>query len=219
MAEENTNTEEQNSNTLLGGSDQNSENQTSEGSENENNQGSDQQNEEQNNNDNSNTQEITYEDFTLPDGVVLDQEFSGEFSNLAKEFGLDQEKAQKAIDLIVKKVQSDGTRTQQTIEKAIQDNMTAERTKWIDEMQNDSEYGGPKFEETKTRALRTLRSYMESTGDSKITEFLDNTGVGDSPHLIKLLAFIDKKYGEDSHVAGQPSGEISDSELFYGKNK
>lgn len=136
----------------------------------------------------------SYEDFTTPEGVELSEEAVSEFHDLAKELNLTQEQAQKLVDYSTKM-------NEQGVLKH-QEEYSALRESWVNDLKNDSEFGGDKMGETVDRAQRVLKSY----GSPKLSEFLNTSGYGDNNELIIFLAKMDRALGEDTVVDGNPSG-------------
>ena len=136
-----------------------------------------------------------YEDFTLPEGVAVNEELMGEFTTLAKELNLPQEGAQKFIDLVPKYAEAIQAETAKAWNDA--------REKWVADLRSDANFGGDNFDKTIERAQRVLRSY----GSETLTKFLGESGYGDNSDLIRMLAKIDIALGEDHFVEGRPSGD------------
>jgi len=153
-----------------------------------------------------------YTDFTLPDGMTLNEELKGEFIDIAKKHKLSQEGAQAFIDLSVKNLQ-------QAISS--QERITTEtREGWRKEIKIDKEFGGEKFNETAERAIRARDKF--SGGSDGFREMLNESGIGDHPEMIKYLARVDKAFGEDRAIDGDKvTPPLSRAEILYpnqGKN-
>lgn len=146
-----------------------------------------------------------YESFTLPEGVSLGDEMMGKFGTLGKELNLNQESAQKLVDLAVSHTQ--GLVKEQT------DGWSKIREGWVNEIKSDKDFGGNNFSETVERAKRSLGKY----GSPELIKSLESTGYGDNPELIKLLSRIDKVVGEDKTIDGTAiKGEKSAADTIYG---
>lgn len=126
----------------------------------------------------------TYEAFTMPEGMTLDENLNGKFVETAKEFGLSQEKAQKLVNLAAE-------HSLQLANKQVQEWGNI-RNGWKENIKKDPDFGGQHFSETLQRAQRTLKKF----GSPELTSFLSQ-GYGDNPEIIKLLAKIDKSGGDD----------------------
>jgi len=151
-----------------------------------------------------------YEDFTLPEGYEFAEEAKSNFTELAKANNLTQAEAQKFVDLAAKHTQD--LQAQQA--KQYEDVQKA----WVDEIKKDTDFGGSNYEDTITRAKRTLNSF----GSKALFDLLDRSGYGNNPEIIKLLARVDKELGEDQSAGGASSGEATDksaADTLYGGTK
>lgn len=70
------------------------------------------------------------------------------------------------------------------------------------EAQLREEWGDALFERNVALAQRTVREF----GGEELIEFLDSTGLGNHPGLIKLLAKVGHLLAEDGHVPGEVAG-------------
>jgi hypothetical protein len=142
------------------------------------------------------------------EGVQVDPEVLGSFKTIAKEAGLKGEHAQKLADLAAKNMEG--------VLKAQQDQWAKQREAWANEIKADKDFGGQKFNETVERAKRALGKF----GEAGLVEFLDQTGYGDNPALIRLLARVDRALGEDKVLDGAPPEKDTRSaaEVLYGKS-
>lgn len=151
-----------------------------------------------------------YENFSAPEGVELDTETLGEFTAVAKELNLSQEKAQKLVDF--------GPKILQKAQEVQMQKWVEIREGWVSDLKADKEFGGDKLPETVERAKRALSKF----GDEKLVKLLlppnkGGTGFGDNDALIKLLARVDKATSEDTVVDGGSSGKDNRSaaEVLY----
>ncbi|API59634.1 hypothetical protein BSL82_10150 [Tardibacter chloracetimidivorans] len=131
-----------------------------------------------------------YEDFTAPDGVTLDAEVLDEFKAFAKEHNLPQAEAQKYVDTAIK--------LQEKWSQAQADAIVEIRGDWLKSSQTDKEFGGDKLETSLATAKRGLEAY----GSKELASFLDETGLGNHPEIIRLLVKAGATVSEDRFVAG-----------------
>lgn len=148
-----------------------------------------------------------YANFVVPQGVTLDAEKLGKFTDMAKELNLSQANAQRLVDLAAEHTES--------VLKSQADQWSKIREGWVKELKEDTEFGGQKFDETIVRAKRCMSKF----GDPEFSKMLESTGYGDNPSLIRLLARIDKAIGEDTTETGKPAAGAAKStaEVMYGK--
>ena len=133
----------------------------------------------------------SYESFTVPEGFETDDESVEQFSSMAKELDLSQEQAQKLLNKQAElnadmKAQAETARVQR-------------EQSWVDELKADAVVGGKNLPETVERANRTLRNL----GSPELISLIKENGYGNNPAVVKFMANIDKKLGEDSMVEGK----------------
>jgi len=135
-----------------------------------------------------------YEDFTLPEGVVLEQSLMESITPLFKELGLSQDGAQKLIDLQVINVQKEADAQK----KAWQDTMTG----WVDKSKNDKEIGGQLFNESLSLAKEALTAF----GTKDFNNMLAVTGVGNHPEMVRFLVKLGKTMKEHDVLQASDKG-------------
>jgi len=133
----------------------------------------------------SQTPPDTYADFVMPEGVALDEAALSEANPLFKELGLNQEQAQKVVDLYAKQVQA-GSQTQT-------DNFNQLMSDWRDQAKNDGEFGGDKFDEN----VKTAQAAVNAYGTSELKQLLEDHGVGNHPEMIRFMVRVGRTLGED----------------------
>ena len=127
----------------------------------------------------------SYSDFTLPEGVTLDEAALGKAAPIFKELNLTQEQAQKLVDLQAEMVQ-EGARSQEDTLNQLIDG-------WQEESKNDKEFGGEKFEENTAVA----RLAVEKFGTPDFKQLMEDHGVGSHPEMIRFMWNIGKLLKED----------------------
>jgi hypothetical protein len=147
-----------------------------------------------------------YEAFKVPEGQALDPKMVEKFTGIAKELNLSQDKAQKLIDLSVEQAKQ--------IVDSQESQMKVVRETWRNEIKNDADFGGTKFNDTITQASRVVNKY----GSPEFKKFLVLTGYGDNPEVIKTFAKIGKVLSEDRAVDGKAGSgsEKSAAQVIYG---
>lgn len=136
-------------------------------------------------------------EFTLPEGVALDEKALGEITPLLKEAGINQETAQKFMDFHVAQLQA----TAGKATEAGAAEYTKTRADWRNALAADPDIGS-KLPEVKVAVGRAL----DSLGDPKLAaDFraaMDLTGVGDNPAFVKAFYRFAERMTEGSSVAG-----------------
>jgi hypothetical protein len=141
-----------------------------------------------------------YSDFSVPEGVVMDEAALGDLKGQLKDMGASQDQAQKIIDLQVK-----------TNAKAYEAQVEAwqkTQSDWKEAAQNDEEYGKGDFEANMVIARRGMRE----VGGAPLAEALDKTGMGSHPEFIRAFYRMGKAIGEDSFSIGGTSGSSDKSQ-------
>tara|TARA_R110000824_G_scaffold218827_3_gene405521 strand:+ start:286 stop:921 length:636 start_codon:yes stop_codon:yes gene_type:complete len=140
----------------------------------------------------------TYE-FSMPEGVKLDEAIAADFSLIAKDASLTQVQADKFVSMY-QKAQADGLEAQQT---AWQDQIS----EWRDEASSDSEIGGAKFQEN----IGLAKKGLDVFGNEKLKEALNTSGMGNHPEIIRMLTKIGAAVSDDSFVFGKNNPQVKKS--------
>lgn len=127
--------------------------------------------------------------FTLPEGYELNAEISSEFETYAKELNLPQDKAQAAVDMGVKLVESFQAKQAEAFEQ--------QKATWRDEVVNDKEIGGQMLNENLSYAAKVLDTFAPD-----LRQVLNDTGLGNHPAFVKAFVKIGKAISEDRLVGG-----------------
>ena len=148
-----------------------------------------------------------YAEFTAPEGVELNQDALNELKTVAKEMDLSQEKAQRFVDLGAKMLADNAA-------KAAEDQRAqwdSTREGWVKELKSDGEFGGDKFEANVKLAQQAVRNF----GSESLVKYLEETGLGDNPEIVKMFARMGKLTGEDRSGEGVPKGASSIEDSFF----
>ena len=127
--------------------------------------------------------------FELPEGYELNAEVAGEFETYARELNLPQDKAQAAVSMGVKLVESAQAKQAEAYAQQV--------AAWREEVTNDKEIGGPALAENLSYAARVLDTYAPD-----LRAVLDETGLGNHPAFVKAFVKIGKAISEDRLVGG-----------------
>lgn len=131
---------------------------------------------------------------TMPDGVELDQELLDAVGGDFKELGLTNKQAQALADKFIK-VQQDRTEKQmkgwgETVEK------------WASDAKSDKEMGGVNWDATSKNARRAV----EKLGTPELGDYLNASGGGNHPELIRFMAKVGAMIKEDNPASGGAEG-------------
>lgn len=144
-------------------------------------------------------------EFTAGEGVELDTEALKDFEPVARDLNLTNEQAQKLVDAYPKILAG----VQQRQAEAWQ----AQTEQWAADVKADKEIGGDKLTANLSAAQRALDQF----GTPELKEYLNTTGLGNHPDLVKTFVKIGKAMSEDGMVDGSNQGQRSAAEVLYGK--
>jgi len=139
-----------------------------------------------------------YEEFKIPEGMEFDKERAEKFGEVAKSLELDQEGAQKLVDLYSEAVKETA--------QAQADFWADTQAEWRKAAETDPEFGGAKFKENVATAKRALNHF----GDNELSELADSYGIGNHPAFIRLLYNVGKAMSEDNFAVGGAAGTQPD---------
>ncbi|HBR0921556.1 TPA: peptidase [Klebsiella quasipneumoniae subsp. quasipneumoniae] len=144
-------------------------------------------------------------EFQAGEGVELDAEALKDFEPVARELNLTNEQAQKLVDAYPKILA--GVQQRQTEAWQVQ------TEQWAADVKADKEVGGDKLTANLSAAQRALDQF----GTPELREYLDGTGLGNHPELVKAFIKVGKAMSEDGVITGKESGQRSAAEVLYGK--
>lgn len=144
-------------------------------------------------------------EFQAAEGVELDAEALKDFEPVARELKLTNEQAQKLVDAYPKILEG----VQQRQAEAWQ--QTTEQ--WAADVNADKEIGGDKL----TANLSVAQRALDQFGTPELKEYLNSTGLGNHPDLVKTFVKIGKAMSEDGMVDSSNQGQRSAAEVLYGK--
>lgn len=144
-------------------------------------------------------------EFQAGEGVELDAEALKDFEPVARELNLTNEQAQKLVDAYPKILA--GVQQRQT------EAWQAQTEQWAADVKADKEVGGDKLTANLSAAQRALDQF----GTPELREYLDGTGLGNHPELVKAFIKVGKAMSEDGVITGKESGQRSAAEVLYGK--
>lgn len=144
-------------------------------------------------------------EFKAAEGVELDTEALKDFEPVARELNLTNEQAQKLVDAYPKILAG--------VQQRQADAWQKQTEGWAEAVKADKEIGGDKLESNLSAAQRALDQF----GNPELKEYLNVTGMGNHPELVKAFVKIGKAMSEDGMVSGKDTGQRSAAEVLYGK--
>lgn len=126
---------------------------------------------------------VKYEPFTLPEGVKVDEDRIAKFTDLVGPHKLDQETAQKLVNLHTETL--DAFREHMQAEQL----RVFEETKagWLQKTMSDPELGGAGHQTALQAAARMRDLLVPEEDRADFVEMLRASGVGDHPALFRML--------------------------------
>lgn len=132
---------------------------------------------------------------TMPEGVEVDQAMVDALGPEFKDLGLTNAQAQKLADKFIqvqqKRVSDQSKSWGETV------------AKWADDAKADKDIGGDKWDGTVTTARRAI----DTLGTPALKEYLELTGGGNHPELIRFMAKVGAMIKEDDPPAGGSEGK------------
>jgi len=144
-------------------------------------------------------------EFKAAEGVDLDTDALKDFEPVARELNLTNEQAQKLVDAYPKILAG--------VQQRQADAWQATTEQWAADVKADKEIGGDKL----TGNLSAAQRALEQFGSPELKEYLNTTGLGNHPDLVKTFIKIGKAMSEDGMVSGKETGQRSAAEVLYGK--
>lgn len=128
-------------------------------------------------------------EFTMPEGVQLDEALVGAIEPALRDAGLTQEQATKLTEAFTAYRVSEAQRQSEAFTQQTED--------WGRQAQDDKEYGGVKFEEN----VKLAQAAMSKFGTPELKALMAD-GLGNHPELIRVFVRVGKAMGEDGGVNG-----------------
>lgn len=144
-------------------------------------------------------------EFKPAEGQVLDTAALEQFEPIARELNLSNEQAQKMVDLY-------GTKILPMVQQQQAEAWQKTTEQWAEDVKADKEIGGDKLTANLSAAQRALDLF----GSPALKEYLEGTGLGNHPELVKTFIKIGKAMSEDGMVDGSNQGQRSAAEVLYG---
>ncbi|HGW4611446.1 peptidase [Enterobacter chengduensis] len=143
-------------------------------------------------------------EFQAGEGVELDTEALKDFEPVARDLNLTNEQAQKLVDAYPKILAGVQQRQAEAWQKQTEG--------WAETVKADKEIGGDKLTANLSAAQRALDLF----GTPELKTYLNDTGLGNHPDLVKAFVKIGKAMSEDGMVDGSNQGQRSAAEVLYG---
>ena len=163
--------------------------------------------------DSATASEITYSDFTLPEGLTVDDTLMSAFQEKARTVGLSQEAAQSMLDLYGSTVQAQVDAAAKQLAEQSQATWKEINTAWLSELEADPLFSG----DNKKESLATIKKCLEEYAAPGLDKAMALTGMGNNPALVKTFYKMAKALTEGSPVTGgaPATGPRTAGEILY----
>lgn len=144
-------------------------------------------------------------EFTLPDGMAVDEQLASAVEPVFREIGLTNEQANKLAVKFAEWRVSEIQRTSEAYAQQVED--------WGKQAREDKEFGGAAFEKNIPLALNALAKF----GTPELKSVLEEHGLGNHPEMIRFCVRVGKAMQEDGGVDGSTKTPAAKSiaELLY----
>ncbi len=134
---------------------------------------------------------LKYESFTLPEGVTLEQEQLGKYTDVLGKHRVPQEAVQELVNLFV----AEQTKAADQARQANEEAWGRVRDGWIDKFVTDPEMGGNRQDTTVKACGAVLERFGQQFGrdrEAALRQDLEITGMTNHPELIRLINWMSK---------------------------
>lgn len=144
-------------------------------------------------------------EFKPAEGQQLDAAALEQFEPIARELNLTNDQAQKMVDLY-------GSQILPMVQKQQAEAWQKTTEQWAADVKADKEIGGDKL----TASIGVAQRALETFGTSDLKEYLNSTGLGNHPDLIKFCVKVGQAMSEDKVLTGNEHGQRSAAQVLYG---
>lgn len=122
----------------------------------------------------------------VPEGLQADGKLMAGFEPVARELGLDSEKAQRLVDLYAGRALEAQQEAIEAHQKQVE--------QWAADVKSDKELGGDHFPET----MQLVANVMTRFQDPALLEVLNKSGLGNHPALVRFVTKLGRAIADDS---------------------
>lgn len=171
--------------------------------------------------DKSNTTPEPYADFKMPDGIEVDTALVEAATPILRELKLDQDQAQKLVDVFAAHQQKQGAAYMEQLKDAdfaleqVAAVLSHQRESWGAALKADKEIGGKDFESNGKVAMRAIARF----GSPELKAVLEKTGLGNHPELVRFCLKVGRSISEDTTTGlgnASQGGRKPTENVFYG---
>ena len=134
-------------------------------------------------------------DLKMPEGVEVDAGLLDQFAPTFKELGLTTRQAQALADKFIEAQTARGETQAQAWTNTV--------AGWVDQAKADPEIGGAKWEAT----VQSASGIVKRFGNDAFREYLNASGAGNHPEMIRFMAKVGAMIGEDRPAVSENPGK------------
>lgn len=154
--------------------------------------------------------------FTMPDGVEFDADMFDLVKDDLKGLDLSQDGAGKIVGLFAEKVVP---KIAERTEAKMQELGQEISAQFARDLQADPVVGGAKLKESQAYAAKAISAAIPDAADrSAFSQFLNESGLGNHPLLMRVIAAGGRAMGEATTPAGGVVAEKTVAQKFYGRS-
>ena len=143
-------------------------------------------------------------DLQTPEGMEVDQKLMEQFEGIARDANLTNEQANKFATMYAERVQA--------MNEANSQAWTTMQEGWVNDLKNDSEFGGQKF----AANVEIARSAVVQYGGEDLATALKDLGMDNHPQLVKAFYKVGTAISEDTAVTSSDiGGNKSNAQSLY----
>lgn len=160
-----------------------------------------------------------YQDFKLPDGVEMDKDSLGKATGVFKSLTgpPTQEQAQTLIDIYTENAQ----KFAQNMVKQQYDKYIETRVSWQQQVKDDAELGGSKFQSTMANVAKARDFFLRDPAHRKdFADAMELTGAGDHLAQIRFMNAVGKMIKDDKIITSDedpPEREQDAAAVMFGQ--
>lgn len=155
-------------------------------------------------------------DLKAPEGMSFDDEAFAVADPVFRKLGLSNDQAQELMPVAADFAKRAGAAAiaQHEIDKASA--FTAMKREWLENAKGDAEIGGAKWDASTAAAAKALDALGFVKG-SEFRKFLDESGMGNHPEMIRAFTRVGQRVSEDTFMRGDGAGAAKQSreEILY----
>ncbi|HIE5902666.1 peptidase [Proteus mirabilis] len=142
-------------------------------------------------------------EFKAPEeGQELDKGALEVFEPIARELNLNNEQAQKLVDVY-------GSKIMPAINKQLAEGWQKQTEQWAETVKADKELSS-------AESIGAAQKAMDKFGSPELKQYLEESGLGNHPELIRIFAGVGKAMSEDGLVTGNSNGSKSAADVLFG---